>query len=984
MRSGWASALGAAVVLALGCDDRERSASADGLVRTTGAVDFRRVAIYDGRELDVQLENVGRANLRILEVLVEDEHGQYAARMDEPAHPLVPGGACTAKVRFTPRHPGTAPAQLVIRTDSRLAEEVRVPLSGEGVDASAVLLARRVDLGRIEVGGHSEAELPLENRSDMEVRVTPRLFGADRDEFEVAPLTLAPGEARSLKVAFGPSRVGIKTVALAVSPCAGCPDVPVEVAAEGLDRAVIAEPADLDFGQVPMDRDLVLTVQLRNLSTQPQVVGGMALDPATDPGFTAVDGSLPAPLAPGATAAFTFRFSPGHMGGATGRALFQTQSQRHPELPVGLFGFGGAAELCIAPTAYDFGTQPVGAKVGVPITLKNCGSPGSSPLELSELRLVPPAGGAAGAVDQFSIAAVPLPRVLQAGEELEVRVFFEPTRAGTAQAALSVRSTGFAASLGRVELAGSGEVHAPCDLAITPIGVDFGTVRPGRGAVLGVKVVNVGTDLCPVKNIRLADDAEGAFFMPGGEIDGVILPRNTWFSFQVAFVAPEEGGTLTGLLQIEQANPGVPRRYVPLTAHSEPTCLSASPPYLDFGATRVDCPGLPMRTTISNRCQSPVELQGAYVGPGTTDGEFAISAAPAFPLALGPGESIEVEVSYAAATIGSNYSPLYLEGAGLPRPFLVPLLGTLSKRGDRVDRFTQQDGSKVDVLFVVDNTASMVEEHPRLVAAIPAFVDAALARSVDLHVAVTTTGIEPVSSACPGGAQGGEAGRFFPVDGSAPRVLSSATPELTARLQANVQVGQCAIVERGLEAMLRALTAPLVDSADDLRTPIPSDGNLGFLREDAALAVVIVGDEDDNSSGSVEDYVRALRTLKGANQPQRAAVFAIAPTAQACASAGGVGTRYEEAAVRTGGEVMSICEPSYAPLLQAVAQKAFSPQTTFPLSAIPDPSGVRVLVDGVERSSGVQYDAAANAVVLDIAPGPGAKVELHYRRACGG
>src|SRR5690606_22983653 len=154
----------------------------------------------------------------------------------------------------------------------------------------------------------------------------------------------------------------------------------------------------------------------------------------------------------------------------------------------------------------------------------------------------------------------------------------------------------------------------------------------------------------------------------------------------------------------------------------------------------------------------------------------------------------------------------------------------------------------------------------RLVGAIPAFIAAARARNVDLRVAVTTTGIEPASPACPGGAMGGEAGRVFPVDNARPRIVSLSTPNVEAILQENVQVGQCAFVEQGFEALRRALSSPLVNNADDPRTPTPNDGNAGFLRDEAALAVIFVGDEDDHSPDDVATYVDWLRALKGRGQ----------------------------------------------------------------------------------------------------------------------
>jgi hypothetical protein len=973
----------AAVLAATGCADRERSAIADARLLFAGERDFGRVPMHATREVRVTLTNLGRSSLEVLDVWTEDYDGSYLAQFDHPdPRRLIAGAECTVVLRFQPRREGAFPGFFVVRSDSREEPILRVPLSGIGVDARARVAESRLDFGRIELGSEKVKSLSLENPSDLPILVTPRGVGADQGEFHVEPVTLAPYEKRSMDVVFRPTGIGKKQAALGVAPCEGCVDLSVMLLGEGLDRAIVAEPPELDFGPVPMDRDTTRVLTLRNISTESQAVTGMALAPATDPSFTHLAGTAAVTLQGGEAREFTFRYSPGHMGGASGEVVFSIASARNPELKVPMGGFGGAPELCVSPTQHDFGPQPVGAKLSVSVTVKNCGSSNSPPLTVTDLLIRPAISGAAGA-DQFNMSPVTLPRTLAAGEEFHVRIFYEPTRLGAHAATLSLRTNGFAASAAQVQVSGSAEPHAPCQLAITPPALDFGTVLPGRYGVLGVKIHNVGTDVCPVKNIEIADDGGGRFRMPGGSLPGVVVHAGYYFSFMVQFTAPETPGTFSGSLKIEVWDPLNPVVYVPLVGNSQTSCVVATPTHLDFGFTRPDCPSGPRAFSLENVCSAPVQVRSVEIGPGTTDGEFVLVERPQpLPRALAPGETASARVEYRGQVTGMNLSPLYVDVEGLLRPLLVPLMGESSVNGDAIDRFVQQDGSKVDVLFVVDNTASMVEEHPKLVAAIPSFITEARARGVDLHVAVTTTGVDPASAACPGGANGAEAGRFFPVDQSRPRIMTLQTPDLVSTLQANVQVGQCAFVEQGFEAMRRALSPPLVDSLDDVRTVEPSDGNAGFLRAEAALAVVFVGDEDDHSPDEVDAYVQWLRTLKGSNQPQRSALYAIAPTASSCATAGGTGTRYADAAAQTGGEVLSVCASDYAPMLQHVASKAFSPQDRFALSAPPEPGSVQVFVNGAEQMSGWSYDSASNQVVFSPLPAAGAQIEVRYRRAC--
>lgn len=967
--------------LLAGCADRERSALADGLLAIEPrGVAFHRVALYDTPERELVLRNVGRVPLDVNEAWVEGPAATWQARVEQPCR-LLPGEHCRLWVRFSPLQAMAHEAVLVVGTDTLREPTLRVPLSGVGVDARARLSPPRLDFGRIEANSSKELSLSLENPSDLMLKVTPHLAGADEDEFslnqEEWAAELAPGERRELRVTFAPGRVGAKEVGLAVEPCRNCPHAPVQVEAEALDRAVVAEPPVLDFGSLPVDQQREEVLRVRNISTEPMLVEHLALSGVNASFQLLATPALPRVLRPDETIDVPARYSPGHMGSAEDEAIFRVASKRNPTTPVELRGHGGAAELCISPPAHDFGRLPLGAKVTVQVSIRNCGAANVGPLAVQELRLEPQGGGE----PQFTLPPQPLPVRLASGESLSLDVAYEPTREGPAEALLRVVTDVYTGQHGLVRLSGQAELHGPCELHLSPEVVDFGTVVPGRSAVLGVKVENRGLEVCPVKNIRLSSDAGGVFSLPGGELAGGVVWPGNWFSLMVAFRAPATGGSFSGELQVEAPQADEPLIRVPLRAHSQASCLVAAPPFLDYGVVRTDCPPAGRRIQVLNGCAAPVQVHSVAIGPGTTDGEFALGSVPALPLTLAPGAAFSVEVDYFARVHGMNLSPLYVGTSELPAPLLVPLVGEGSRSGERTDTFVQQDSRKVDVLFVVDNTASMVEEQPRFIAALPAFAQEVLSHGVELHAAVTTTGLSPESPLCPGGAQGGEAGRLFPVDGSRPRVLTHETPELAARLQESAAVGLCASVEQGLEAVRRALSAPLVDSADDPRTPEPADGNLGFLREEAALVVVLVGDEDDHSPDDVDTYVRFLWARKGAQQPQRVTVYAIAPTAHGCATSGGAGTRYAEVAQRTGGEVLSVCEPDYAPLLRAVASRAFSAQDRFPLSERPEPRSLRVQVNGAP-ATGWTYEASANSILFTQVPAPGARVEVQYRRTC--
>jgi hypothetical protein len=185
----------------------------------------------------------------------------------------------------------------------------------------------------------------------------------------------------------------------------------------------------------------------------------------------------------------------------------------------------------------------------------------------------------------------------------------------------------------------------------------------------------------------------------------------------------------------------------------------------------------------------------------------------------------------------------------LPEPDVVP--GTFDP-----------SGRKVDVLFLVDNSASMGALQRRLIANFSAFVDALQGLPggmPDLHIAVVTSdlgagdnsisgclndGDRAVFRHAPGGACTSTTlaagATFIAHSGGATPMTNFSAPDIASVFGCIAAVGESGCgFEHQLAAVARALG---VDGA-----PAPVE-NQGFLRPDAALAIVLVTNEDDCSA----------------------------------------------------------------------------------------------------------------------------------------
>lgn len=172
--------------------------------------------------------------------------------------------------------------------------------------------------------------------------------------------------------------------------------------------------------------------------------------------------------------------------------------------------------------------------------------------------------------------------------------------------------------------------------------------------------------------------------------------------------------------------------------------------------------------------------------------------------------------------------------------------------------------SKVDLLFVIDNSGSMADNQRSLIASFPGFIQGVRDRlrfASSYHIGVVpsddyygtragcegigslvtqTTGPESSRRACGPYASGGA-------------YLTESDPELAARFACAAQVGAGGSDdERVMRALLNAVR-PAINA--------PGACNAGFARRDSLLVVVLISDEDDVPDGC--DGTRCMWNASG-------------------------------------------------------------------------------------------------------------------------
>ena len=894
---------------------------------------------------------------------------------------LRPGETARVEARFHPTTLGPLASRVQLAT--ALSVSPAVDLRGHAVKGLAQLSAESLDFGDVVVGHLATLSFTLTNndgRARTDVRIDV-MTGPDAAAFRssrTGTVTLGPEESATIDVDFTPTHLGPAQAAMQVTPCPTCTPRPFLLSGQGVEGLLDVQPPRLDFGLVLLSESKELPFTLRNTSKRNLLVTGSAI-PASDLSVQ-LNGNPPFPvtLAPGQQIGATARFAPTRLGLQEQTASFSASDGAPGRIVLAGNGYGPVIDA--RPNPFDMEAASIGTTRPKKLTITNIGldPTTAAPLIVRNISL--------RGDPQFSFSAPPLPwRIGPPGSSGVVTVGFTPKNEGFVNATLVIDSNDGMKPSFEVPIKALGRQLKPCQVTIYPSStVEFGLAPVFHPTTQGYELINSGDEDCIFSE---ADFVSGGpeFHWPGYvQPAGRTIPPGARMSVRVEFT-PQRAGEYFGRMSFYMSNPATQTAYVDLHGTGDAGCFYVTPGDVDFGGAPVGC-SLPQKYAYAtNICSQPVTVTDVRLTPGP----FAIQGMPALPFTVGPYAQVPIAVGYTATTWGDDVASLQVFVSTQTTPFQVGLTAAALRPQPVKDEWNQST-PKVDLLIVIDNSGSMDEEQKALAANLDRLWNRISLANADFHIAVTSTGMAPYTagwSQCPGGAQGGEGGRFFPVDSSRPRILTPTTPNVRQALFDNTKVGLCHWREQFLDPVVAALTPPLSVATKAPGTSWPADGNAGFLRDDARLALLAVSDADDDNDDAnpppVTGYIQKLAGVKKGAMDLIS--FAGIVALHMCPTVEGLGTRYMEIARQLNGTVYDICDLSnFGPMLDNALGNLLQPLSSFPLSAHPrDPASIAVTVNGAAVSN-FRYDAATNRIVFppSAIPPPGSHITATYDPAC--
>lgn len=974
-------------------------------------VDFGVVALGDRSLAQVDFRNTGSSEL----VVTAGEAAEpFWHELPAGGTQLGPGASGKLSFGFEPEEETSTPVQTIVTLKTNEGNDITytVRLSGRGAEPVLICSPERADFGLLLRDKMRELSISCTNPLPLPLNVEARLRGRHADAFRAsfgAEPVAAEGTLDFIVEARGIS-MGRNEAVLDLVGAEGQLFASLPLRVETIETSIEIMPAGcLDFSYVQLGEAAVASLALRSLSGLPTTVEAVEIPESSRDSFSVLT-ALPLELpGDGEAREVELEFHPEEGGSAEALLQIHLREQGGEEkiLTGCAKGFGGGPAIHCGPELLDFGMVALGTKVRQQIECSNVGvsAPGVpiDPLFVQSL-------GVSG--DEFNArirnsdgSEGAKTGGYDVGESFVIEVDYEPSAESFHSATVTLETFGTRDGSFEAAVSGQGRDLPSCEFAILPPQVDFGIVNRGERRVRTVAIQNLLQTSCLIHGFELSAATDKAFSM--APIADFELMGEESFEVEVVFEPAEYSELYEGQVLFQISSHDQPQQRVALRGSAAHPCLVFEPKRLDFGAVGPGCMTSDLWVSATNVCGVPIEISDLTIEDTLGAESFLVRQRPILPTTLTTHERVEFKMAFLAEAFGDYRGALRFDIAGSD-PYVLDLLGSAAENPSQTDLFDQTARPKVDILWVIDNSASMQPYQERIAENLLAFLTGARDQNVDFHIGVTSNGLRPASHVCTGGANGGEDGRLFPINGNRPRILTPSTPNLERVWSQNAQVGTCHADEYHIEAAYRALSEPLISerkSSKHFHESHYQDGNAGFLRREAALSIIFVSDEPDRSEWrSLDEYLSFFRGLKGKNRFRAHAVSGSkASEPSSCGLRNADRLRY--LADQTGGSWMDLCTPkddkaAWAAGLRAMSLGAFGFQTRFELRGAPadrngdgviDEKDITLTVNGVSQPAIGEnqqrrwsYVPSERAILFEplFIPPSGSQIGATYDVAC--
>ncbi len=332
------------------------------------SIPFGSKAVGTKTTVPVTLTNSTGSSVSITSIAITPTGTVSYTQTNNCGSSIAASGTCTIQVSFDPQSTG-AKNDFVTVVDS--AGTQQVTLTGTGVAATGITLnPSSIPFGNQTVGVKTTTPVTVTNNTAAAISITSIAITpagtVSYTQTNNCGTSIAASGTCTIQVSFDPQSTGAKNDFVTLTDSAGTQQVTLTgtgVAATG----ITLNPPSIAFGSQTVGAKTTTPVTVTNNTAAAISITSIAITPTGTVSYTQTN-NCGSSIAASGTCTIQVSFDPQSTGSKTASV---TLTDTAGTQTVALTGTGVASSIVLSPTSIPFGSQTVGTKTTVPVTVTN-------------------------------------------------------------------------------------------------------------------------------------------------------------------------------------------------------------------------------------------------------------------------------------------------------------------------------------------------------------------------------------------------------------------------------------------------------------------------------------------------------------------------------------------------------------------------------------------------------------------------------------
>ncbi len=405
----------------------------------------------------------------------------------------------------------------------------------------------------------------------------------------------------------------------------------------------------LDFGSVPLGATKRIALEVESIGDGTLELSDLQIALPFQAEI------LKSSLLPSEKGVIDVAFTPRAVGTATGSFSFRSNDASQAEITIALVGDAVRGTVSAAPSEIDWRGTPVGVRATSRVSVISSGLEPVNGRYVLEGFLRPE--HVRLSADHFELTP---------GGRGPLEVEYRPVAAGPDRGRLRVEYCGERCGV-EIPIQGSA---LDAFVRFMPLPIDFGVTNPGAERTQIAVLSNGGQQPLEITSVGIKGSGEVSY-----QVDAA-LPKTLAAGQSLAVTlrwAPRSTGTLDADVVATTSLPDLPSVGAPLSGRAVDPELTVTPSAIEFGAVSV---AQRRSLLLINTGQAGLTVNGLSIQGSS---ELTLIDAPSVPAQLGAGESMTVNVAFAALSHGTHSATITVESSA-GTALLVPVRALFADR----------------------------------------------------------------------------------------------------------------------------------------------------------------------------------------------------------------------------------------------------------------------------------------------------------------